>query len=128
MRMKTGWSWLGRIAVVLVFCACSEALMSAQAPQRTLNLTEILAPGSTVWITEAGGREERVRVVGQSGDIVTVTSSNEARRVRVADVARVRVREADSLVNGALIGAGVAVASGLSLCLAMEPWENCRDD
>jgi hypothetical protein len=38
------------------------------------------------------------------------------------------VRHNDPLWNGALIGAGVAVASGLLLCRAMEPWENCRDD
>ena len=38
------------------------------------------------------------------------------------------VRENDSLINGALIGAGAAVASGLFLCTRMEPWRNCRDD
>jgi len=38
------------------------------------------------------------------------------------------VRQSDSLVNGALIGAGVAVASGLAFCTMMEPWDNCRDD
>ena len=40
----------------------------------------------------------------------------------------VAVRQSDSLVNGALIGAGVAVASGLFICTRMEPWDNCRDD
>jgi hypothetical protein len=38
------------------------------------------------------------------------------------------VRQSDSLLNGALIGAGVGVASGLFLCTRMEPWRNCRDD
>jgi hypothetical protein len=38
------------------------------------------------------------------------------------------VRESDSLLNGALIGAGVAVGSGLFMCTRMEPWRNCRDD
>ena len=38
------------------------------------------------------------------------------------------VRESDSVLNGALIGAGVAVASGLFLCTRTEPWRNCRDD
>jgi hypothetical protein len=36
--------------------------------------------------------------------------------------------QSDSLLNGALIGAGVGVASGLFLCTRMEPWRNCRDD
>ena len=38
------------------------------------------------------------------------------------------VRQSDSLLNGALIGAGAGVASGLLLCRTMEPWQNCRDD
>jgi hypothetical protein len=37
-------------------------------------------------------------------------------------------RQSDSVLNGALIGAGVAVASGLFMCTRMEPWRNCRDD
>ena len=40
----------------------------------------------------------------------------------------VTVRESDSLINGALIGASVGVASGLGFCTLMEPWRNCRDD
>jgi len=38
------------------------------------------------------------------------------------------VRQSDSLWNGALIGAGAGVASGLFFCTRMEPWDNCRDD
>lgn len=38
------------------------------------------------------------------------------------------VRQSDSLLNGALIGAGAGVASGLFFCTLMEPWEICRDD
>ena len=34
------------------------------------------------------------------------------------------VRQSDSLLNGALIGAGAGVASGLFFCSLMEPWEN----
>ena len=42
--------------------------------------------------------------------------------------APVTVRVSDSLLNGALIGAGTAVASGLVFCTMMEPWDNCKDD
>jgi hypothetical protein len=38
------------------------------------------------------------------------------------------VRHSDSVLNGALIGAGAAVATGLFLCTLTEPWRNCRDD
>lgn len=40
----------------------------------------------------------------------------------------VAVRQSDSLLNGALIGAGAAIGTGLFMCNLMEPWENCRDD
>ena len=40
----------------------------------------------------------------------------------------VTTRDNDSVLNGALIGAGVGVASGLLLCRTTEPWENCIDD
>jgi hypothetical protein len=38
------------------------------------------------------------------------------------------VRQSDSLLNGAIIGAGVGVASGLAFCNLMESWDTCRDD
>ena len=82
----------------------------------------------TVWITDAAGREQKVRIVDLSGDVVTATVGEGVRRFRTTDVMRVRVRHSDSVLNGALIGAGVAVASGLALCSLTEPWENCRDD
>ena len=38
------------------------------------------------------------------------------------------IRESDSLLNGALIGAGAGVASHLLVCRTMEPWDVCRND
>jgi hypothetical protein len=35
------------------------------------------------------------------------------------------VRKSDSVLNGALIGAGAAVGTGLYICTRMEPWEVC---
>jgi len=40
----------------------------------------------------------------------------------------IAVRQSDSLLNGAIIGAGAGVASGLFFCGLMESWEACRDD
>ncbi len=82
----------------------------------------------TVWITDASGREEKGRIVDVTGGIVTTSAGGDARRMRAADITRVRVRHSDSVLNGALIGAGAAIASGLALCRMTEPWENCRDD
>jgi hypothetical protein len=49
-------------------------------------------------------------------------------RVSAAEARQGARRESDSLLNGALIGAGTAVSIGLFLCTRSEPWENCRDD
>jgi len=55
-------------------------------------------------------------------------STASAASAQTPQAATVTVRQSDSLLNGALIGAGVAVASGLAFCMLMEPWDNCRDD
>jgi hypothetical protein len=81
-----------------------------------------------LWITDSSGREEKTRIVGVSGDIVTTTVGDDTWRLSLNDVKRVRARRSDSLFNGALIGAGAGVASGLFLCSLTETWENCRDD
>ena len=80
------------------------------------------------WITDVGGREEKAQIVGVSGGIVTTNAGANIRRLRTTDVVRVRVRDSDQVINGALIGGAAAVASGLFLCRLTEPWENCRDD
>lgn len=54
--------------------------------------------------------------------------SGSAASAQTPQTAGTTVRESDSLLNGALIGAGVGVVSGLLLCRSAEPWENCRDD
>jgi hypothetical protein len=82
----------------------------------------------TAWITEAGAREVKTRIVAVSPDALTIAVGETTRRVRLDDVVRVRARRSDSVLNGALIGAGAAVATGLYMCQLMEPWENCRDD
>ena len=118
-----------RVAQLVIIFFVSAGSAAAQAPRAAdPDLAAALMPGTTVWITEAGRREEKMRLVSVSGDIVTTAANGETRRIRIADVRRVRARHSDSVINGALIGAGVAVASGLFVCRLTEPWENCRDD
>ena len=129
MRANRTSIWLKRVALLILFSASTGSAASAQTHQGAEpNLDTTLIPGRTVWITDSSGREEKMRIVGVSGDIVTSTAGENVRRLRTTDVMRVRVRHSDLVINGALIGAGAAVASGLFLCTRTEPWENCRDD
>jgi hypothetical protein len=129
MRGNRTSIWLERIAISVLFSVLGGAAVSAQTPRGAEpELETALIPGTTVWITESGGREEKARIVGVSGGIVTTTVGDDIRRLRTADVLRVRVRHSDPVINGALIGAGAALASGLLLCTLTETWENCRDD
>ena len=77
---------------------------------------------------DANGQEQRARIVCVSGDAVTTSADGVSRRLTTNDIRRIEVRQSDSLLNGALVGAGAAIASGLFLCTRSEPWENCRDD
>ena len=129
MRSNPPLLWLTCIALLVLFSASTGSAASAQPPQGAMrDLGTMLIPGMTVWITESGGREEKARIVGVSGDLVTATTSGGIRRLALTDVVRVRVHDSDRVINGALIGVGVAVASGLFLCHLTETWENCRDD
>src|SRR5687768_14716436 len=56
---------------------------------------------------------------------VTLVSSAPA---QTSQPAPVPARQSDSLLNGALIGAGAGVASHLLVCRTMEPWQVCRND
>jgi hypothetical protein len=104
-------------------------LVSAQTVRElSPSVQAALAPGTTAWITGIDGREEKTRVVSVAGDLITTGDGERVRRFRPTEVTRIRVRDSDSVLNGALIGAGAAVASGLLLCNLTEPWENCRDD
>ena len=129
MRANETSSWLKRLALLILFSASTGSAVLAQTPQGAeRDLETTLIPGTTVWITESGGQEEKTRIVGVSGDIVTITAGEDIRRLPTTDVMRVRVRRSDSVLNGALIGAGAGLASGLFLCSLTETWENCRDD
>jgi hypothetical protein len=113
-----------RIALIVSCSASTGSGISAQTRDEP-GLNRILSPGMTVWITDSTGREEKTQIVGLSGDTVMTATGGGTRLFRTTEIVRARVRKTDSIVNGALIGAGVAVASGLFLCRLTEPWEIC---
>jgi hypothetical protein len=129
MRTTRMWPWLRRGALlILISVIPGGSVFARTADQGPPDLSTTLTPGATAWITEFAGAEQKLRIVGVADGIVTAAEGGDVRRVRTIDVMRVRVRHSDPVLNGALIGAGAAVASGLFLCTLTEPWENCRDD
>jgi hypothetical protein len=135
MRTNATSTWLERFSILerfslaVFFVVATTRVLAAQTATAAQALLEdALMPGMTVWITDSAGQEVRARVTGVSSGIVTTTIGAETRQVPTAEIVRVRARRSDPLLNGALIGAGAAVASGLALCRLTEPWENCRDD
>ena len=126
MNLPTRIHWQKCLTLLLtLICTATATTVSAQTGS---TLDAVLVPGKTVWITDATGREEKARVVSLTGDVLTTAVGDEMRRLHASEVTRVRQRRNDSLLNGALIGAGVLVTTGLVMCSMMEPWENCRDD
>jgi hypothetical protein len=129
MRATETSFWLKRIPLLIVFWVSVGSAASAQSrPDVQSRVESTLIPGTTVWITDSSGREEKTRIVDVSGNIVTTSAGDHLRRIQTAEIKRVRVRHSDGVINGALIGAGAAMASGLFLCRLTESWENCRDD
>jgi hypothetical protein len=119
---------LKRIAPLIMFCVSTVSAFAQTSQDPAPRVESALSPGTTVWITDSAGREEKRLIVSMSDGIVTTSANEDVRRLRTTDIVRVRARHSDSVINGALIGAGAAVASGLFLCTRTEPWENCRDD
>jgi hypothetical protein len=115
------------LMVLFLFLAVSTASAQTSASDPGA-LSAVLSPGMTVWITDSAGREKKARITAVDGQGVTTAAGDDIGRLRLSDISRVRARRSDPLLNGALIGAGAAVASGLFLCRLTEPWRNCRDD
>ena len=95
---------------------------AAQEPVRSFDqLNTRLKPGDTVWVTDAQGREIKVRITSFAPDAIGV-EANGAQVMRADEVRAVEHRRPDSLANGALIGLGVGFATGAALA-----WSGCSD-
>ena len=120
---------LSHVVLSLVLTGLAEVPAWAQAGRGArADFEGLLTPGMTAWITDSSRQEQRTRIVDVSDGVVTTAVAEEIRRFAAGDIVRIRARRSDSVIDGALIGAGAAIASGLFLCTRTEPWENCRDD
>lgn len=117
---------LKRFALVVIYSVGTTAAVSAQTKDPSSSVEATLVPGSTVWITDFTGHKEKTRITGVSGGVVTGAAGEQTRRFRTTDIMRIEARHNDSVLNGALIGAGSGIALGLFYCTRMEPWDVCR--
>ena len=99
---------LDRLFLVALLSASSAGTLSAQTQ------------------ADPGVPEHRAIAADRPASLVSA-GREELRRLDAAGVGPEK-RRPDSLLNGALIGAAAGVTSGLLLCRATEPWENCLDD
>lgn len=111
------------LGLLSLIAASAASAQTAEAPKSGLD--GVLTPGTKVWITDTSGHQEKTLILGVDGDVVITNAGKGVKRFRTADIMRVEVRHFDSVLNGALIGAASMIATGLSLCTAMEPWETC---
>jgi hypothetical protein len=110
----------GKTAIALA-AACvllAPARAAAQEPVRDFSqLNTRLAPGDTIWVTDAQGREVKGRIAALGADVITLEGRG-LRTFASPDVTTITVRRGDSLGNGALIGLAVGgLGTGLA-CLA----------
>ena len=125
---RTGSAMLAfAVAIIATLISTVSPAAAQTAAVGAQSIESALVPGSTVWITDAEAQEQKVRILDVTGGSVTALADGTTRHFRTDDITRVRARRQDSVLNGALIGAGAAVASGLFMCRAMEPWETCNN-
>lgn len=93
--------WLAAVAVV--FLAPLLAHAQERAPSLEA-LSRTLPPTEDVWLTDATGKETKVRILSVSGSIVSMMTREGQRDLAVSDVGRVRRKYNDPVWNGAAIG------------------------
>ena len=113
--------------MVLLFLAALLLVPQAAHAQAVATsfdqLQRLLEPGDTIFVTGTNGRTNRGRLgelTGDSLELLTPKIASDGRetlvpqsRLAAADVTEIRVQRRDSLLNGALIGLGIAAAPWL---------------
>ena len=110
-------SWKLAITLAAISLLLAFALAAAQEPVRDFSqLNTRLKPGDTIWVTDAQGREVKGRINSLAPDSLGVDAGG-FRTFSAGEVSMIRLRQGDSLGNGALIG--LAVGGGLTLAFCL---------
>ena len=97
-------------ACSIVFVVAISGPAHAQSPEGAINAA--VKDGERVRITAEGGREFRGRIVAHGPHGLTVANRSERADVPYEQITRID-RQADSLLNGTLIGLGIGVGLGV---------------
>jgi hypothetical protein len=114
----------GTAIVVATLALLTSACGAARAPVTSFEaLPSRLEIGKTVVVDDAAGQQHRGRLVRISPDRIAFRDNGTERALASGDVIRIAVC-CDSLANGAAIGLGIGVLSGLlALGQVLNPYE-----
>jgi hypothetical protein len=99
------------VRLVAVFAVLAIATPAAAEPCRAGGPLFAIVPG-TVKVTLRAGQTFKATLVCVDPDTLVVSEGARLRHVLIRDVARI-VKPRDSIVNGALIGAGIGLLLGI---------------
>jgi len=79
--------------------------------------------GDTVYVTETTGREYKGKITGLSAASLTLETGGVSRDFPAASITAIARRKRDSLLTGALIGAGAGVFAGWFWARGEDAWD-----
>jgi hypothetical protein len=79
--------------------------------------------GDTVYVTDTTGREHKGKVSALSAASLTIETGGAFRDFPAESIQAIARRKRDSLLTGALIGAGVGVVAGWAQAQGAEAWD-----
>ena len=107
--------WLAAMAAFGSALPADQAVAQAAqtAPSSLLSVRATVPPSAVVQVTDIRGRTLTGALRSVTSDVVEVIVEGETRTVFAGDVQRIRWRQQDSWVTGALIGAGIGALPGI---------------
>jgi hypothetical protein len=116
--------WRGALAGWMVLLAGAQGCAAVRPAVRFSDLPARLGRGSTVYVTDAGGRETKGKVDDVSPAALTLEVDGTRQVISAATIQKIE-RDGDSPWNGIAIGAGIGAAAAL---ISDPQYRPCRND